>query len=148
MSRDTRKALALGLKFRPVTETIAATRDFLKTTGKLTTEKDFGNILERPGLTPELERELLRDWHAQNLVASGLTGAYICPIMPEAGSTSPPAGRSCAPRSHAAGRLTTTKLSSFAQPKNQELFPAIRSISARILAAIGARAFNNQLTTT
>ena len=59
------KALKLGLTLRPVTGTIAATLDGLRSSATPAIKKNFGNILPQPGLTADLERELLRKWRAR-----------------------------------------------------------------------------------
>lgn len=72
MSRDSRLAQKLGLRTRPLDETISATLANLETTSEVPT-KDFGNILPRAGLDPEREAELLAawpDWQASHSAAS------------------------------------------------------------------------------
>jgi 2'-hydroxyisoflavone reductase len=56
------KAIAAGLTFRPLTETIRATLEWVKTRPD--------NDVWRAGLKPEREREVLREWHNRLVAAT------------------------------------------------------------------------------
>ena len=59
---DASKAIAAGLRFRPLEETVAATLEWAQreTPGP----KDIGVAMAPAGLDPDRERELLAAWEA------------------------------------------------------------------------------------
>ncbi len=61
---DVRKAVATGLTFRPIAETIRDTLDWDACSDDEETARSFGLTRPPAGLIPERERALLADWHA------------------------------------------------------------------------------------
>jgi 2'-hydroxyisoflavone reductase len=62
---DVRRALSAGLRFRPLTETVADALAWERERGTAP-DKDYGPAAGAAGLDPERERELLRAWRAKN----------------------------------------------------------------------------------
>lgn len=62
MQRDNRRALDLGLRFRPLAPTIRGTLNDTRSPDHAPAAKDFGNLVAEPGLAPELNRELSAEW--------------------------------------------------------------------------------------
>ncbi|MGI9584296.1 MAG: NAD-dependent epimerase/dehydratase family protein [Acidimicrobiia bacterium] len=62
MSRDTGRAMAVGLTTRPLSDTVSATLQWLEGEASSGAAKDFGNPSGDAGLSRDRERALLEEW--------------------------------------------------------------------------------------